>query len=144
MKDLFQELDDLFGLFEAEGLNKVERNKSKYSVPSFPPCNVIIGDDGSMNFEFALVGYSKEDLGIDYKNNSLILYTTKEFEKKEEPTTNYLVKGIKTPSFNYAYLVPEAKFDIQKLEAVFNNGMLKINIPMKKQQEKPKTVFTIK
>lgn len=136
MKTLFDELEDLFSLFD----DGISESTVRYSVPSFPPCNVLVQEDGSMKFEFALAGYNKEDLLMEYKNNKLLLSTTKDY--KEETKDKYLAKGIKRPAFNYSYFVPETKFVIDELNASFNNGLLTIVIPAKKE-EKDKVIFTI-
>lgn len=138
MKSLFDELDDLFSVFDSEGLSR--QSDVKYSVPAFPPCNVILQEDGSMKFEFALAGYKKEDLKMEYNNSKLVLSTVKDY--KEEVKDKYLAKGIKKPSFNYSYFVPETKFLINELKASFNNGLLVITIPAKKE-EKNKVMFVI-
>ena len=137
MKTLFDELDSLFSVFD-EGLSR--QGDAKYSVPSFPPCNVCLQEDGAMVFEFALAGYKKEELNMEYINSKLILSTSKDYTEKLKD--KYIHKGIKKPSFNYSYFVPETKFKISELKASFNDGILTITIPAKKE-EKNKVMFVI-
>ena len=63
--------DEMFDAAFGRSLKMVPTAKGvekKYCVPYFPPCKVEKMKDGGMNFVFALAGYSKEDLKIDFEN----------------------------------------------------------------------------
>lgn len=129
MFNIFDDLDAMDSMFDFLAPMTVG-----YSCPAFPPTNVELKEDGAMKFDFALAGYKKEDLNIDYSNNKLILATTDDFNKslskeKTEDNSKVLNHGIKKISFNYSYLIPENKFDVDKLTAKFEDGILTILIP---------------
>lgn len=140
---LMDSLNDLFG-FGANpmGITDGSENELRYSVPSFPPANIYIKEDGSINFKFALAGYSKDDLKIslDEDTNSLLLKTSDDFDKKkdddkENTKTKWLVEKLKTPKFSYTYTLPSQKFDFDSADAKFEDGILTISV---KKLEKPK------
>lgn len=136
--DVIKEMDNMFGGIDGQ-------QTTRYSVPSFPPCDAVLNKDESMTFAFALAGYKKEDLGIDYENNYLCIFTKEGYSGtkfSKENTKKILSDRIKTSSFSYKYYVPETKFDPAELKATFEDGILKITIPAK-VQTKQKTIFTI-
>lgn len=132
--------DEIFEIFDATNVSKGHA----YTVPSFPPCNVNLVEDGSMCFEFALAGYKKEDLGIDYdsEKNKLVLFTKKEYKPADVKPVKVLVNGIRKSAFTYSYFIPETKFDVNNLKAEFIDGMLYITVPPKKVEER-KNSFVI-
>ena len=140
--------DEMFDAAFGRSLKMVPTAKGvekKYCVPSFPPCKVEKMKDGGMNFVFALAGYSKEDLRIDFERSSLILGTTEDYkEPVEDDTGTVIASYIKFPSFRYAYSIPISVLDIEKTEAKFENGLLLISIPPLKSEEKKRPVVVIK
>ena len=140
--------DEMFDAAFGRSLKMVPTAKGvekKYCVPSFPPCKVEKMKDGGMNFVFALAGYSKEDLKIDFERSSLILGTTEDYkEPVEDDTGTVIASNIKFPSFRYAYSIPIPVLDIEKTEAKFENGLLLISIPPLKTEEKKRPVVVIK
>ena len=143
--DLFDEMSKLFDDSFFSG--------TKYSVPSFPPLKVIKRDN-KVTFKFALAGYSKEDLDISFGKDCLILSTTKEYGKRKKaefenlmleskkPKAKVLVDTFKDTEFSYKYFIPEDKFDFEKANAEFKNGVLVIAVPArdKKLENKVKKV----
>lgn len=141
--DLFEEMSKLFDDSFFTG--------TKYSVPSFPPLKVIKRDN-KVTFKFALAGYSKEDLDISFGKDCLILSTTKEYGKrkrgeaeeafKPKPKAKILVDTFKDAEFSYKYFIPEDKFDFEKANAEFKDGILVISVPAreKKLENKVKKV----
>jgi HSP20 family protein len=141
--DLFEEMSKLFDDSFFTG--------AKYSVPSFPPLKVIKRDN-KVTFKFALAGYSKEDLDISFGKDCLILSTTKEYGKrkrgeleealKPKAKAKILVNTFKDAEFSYKYFIPEDKFDFEKANAEFKDGILVISVPAreKKLENKVKKV----
>ena len=117
-------------------------NTTKYSVPSFPPVRVVQREN-KVTFKFALAGYSKEDIQIKFEKDSLVLSTTEKFNKSEakKDSSKVLVDNFKTPSFSYKYFIPNDRFDFDKAEASFENGVLFVSMPAKDKKEiKPKII----
>jgi len=80
--------------------------------------------ENGLRFELAVVGLDKEDIQILVESN--ILRVT--HDRKEEQERTYLQKGIARRSFDLAWKVA-AKFDLTKLEAKLDKGLLIIDIP---------------
>lgn len=132
-KDLFDVMDSLFESVPSGGTSSC-----KYAVPSFPPSNIVVKEDGSMQFEFALAGYKKEDIEINFDENKIILSTVKDYkapEKKEKEKE--LANNIKKPSFKYSYIVPETKFKFDGTTAKFEDGILTVVIPPIEKKVRP-------
>lgn len=132
--DLFDGLfDSMFGqTITTTGGKAVEK---KYSVPAFPPCKAYVDKEGNMNFEFALAGYKKEDLKIDFDENRLVLSTVEDYKEEVMKDTKLLANNIKKPSFKYVYGVPETKFKFDETSATFEDGILTVVIPPLEKKE---------
>jgi HSP20 family protein len=100
-----------------------------------PPVNVTETPD-SYNLELSVPGRSKEDFKVSIENGLLTI----SFEKKEE-VKNEGVKSIRKEfsyqSFKRSFSLDE-KIDAEKIEAKYENGLLKFVLP-KKEQTKPAT-----
>ena len=141
--DVFDEMSKIFDGPFFGNVNTVR----KYSVPSFPPVR-IVKRDKKISFKFALAGYSKKDIEINFGKDCLILSTTKEFNtskgKEDVADNKVIVDNFKTPSFSYKYFIPSDKFDFEKTEASFEDGILYINIPASEKVEKKLKKIEIK
>lgn len=84
----------------------------------------IYETETGLRFELAVVGLDKEDLDILVETD--ILRIT--HDKKEESERSYLQKGITRRSFDLAWKVA-SKFDLSKLEASMDKGLLIIDVP---------------
>ena len=98
----------------------------------------IYETETGLRFELAVVGLDKEDLDIQIESDTLRV-THDRVESEVEK--NYLQKGIARRSFDLAWKVA-AKYDLTKLEAKMDKGLLIIDIPYS-ESKAPKKV-TIK
>jgi len=88
------------------------------------PVDILETEDG-LRFELAVVGLSESDLDIQVDGDTLRIT----YEKPEtEEIKNYLQKGIAKRSFDLAWKVA-SKFELSKLDASLDKGLLTINIP---------------
>ena len=87
----------------------------------------------SLEFDVAVVGLDKKDIKIEVKDdNTLYLsYTKNNTDEKKE---DYLYKGITNKSFNMAWRI-NSKFDLSKLEAKLDKGLLKLLVPVLPEKE---------
>jgi HSP20 family molecular chaperone IbpA len=84
----------------------------------------IYETETGLRFELAVVGLNEEDLDILVETD--ILRIT--HDKKEDEVRSYLQKGITRRSFDLAWKVA-SKFDLSKLEASMEKGLLIIDVP---------------
>lgn len=106
------------------------------------PCDIQETDKGLL-IEIAAVGLDKEDLDIIVDSETLRVAYRKS-EKEEEAEKNeyrYLLRSIKKASFDIGIKI-SSKYDLQKMEAKLEKGLLVLEIPFAKEN-KPKKV-TIK
>ena len=79
-----------------------------------------------LRFELAVVGLDKEDLDIQTDGDTLRIKHDK--EAIDEVEHLYIQRGIAKRSFDLAWKVA-SKFDLNKLDAILDKGLLIIDIP---------------
>lgn len=101
---------------------------------SYPPHNVIIIDEDKREIEFALAGFSADDVQIEVKDGILSITG----EKVVEDDRNYAHKGISARKFVKQFSL----VDYWEVEgAAFENGILKITLYREVPEAlKPRTV----
>jgi HSP20 family protein len=106
------------------------------------PCDIQETDNG-LRIELAAVGLDKSEIDIIVDSETLrVAYRKSEDDKeKEKNEYRYLHRSIKKASFDIAWKIG-SKYDLQKLEAGLDKGLLTLDIPFAKEN-KPKKV-TIK
>ena len=105
-----------------------------YPAYSFPPSNIFMKADKTLIFEFALAGFSEDDISLEFKGEYMFL--TVEGAERLEPTeeVRFFKKRLKFKNVSgQRYYVPEDKFDRDRTRANFKNGMLRIIIPPREE-----------
>lgn len=102
--------------------NSIE-NKINYPVD-------IYEVDNGLRFELAVVGLDQEDLDILVEGDTLRITHDR---KVTEVERTYIQRGIARRSFDLAYKVA-AKFDLSKLTATMDKGLLIIDIPVSEER----------
>ena len=99
------------------------------------PVDIYTNDKG-LTFEVACTGISKSDLEIQTQDNILRI----NYDKNKDAACfdvndcDYIHKGIDKRSFNLGWKI-DSKFALNKANAEFENGLLKITIPFAKGSE---------
>ncbi len=106
------------------------------------PCDIQETENGLL-IEIAAVGLDKEDLDIIVDSETLrVAYRkTDKDEEAEKNEYRYLLRSIKKASFDIGIKI-SSKYDLQKMDAKLEKGLLILEIPFAKEN-KPKKV-TIK
>jgi molecular chaperone IbpA len=126
-------LDYLIG-FDRDFLRNA--GKADFS-PNYPPFDAYKDGENTI-LEFALAGYSKDNIEIMVENSTLKVSAKR--EKKTE-TENYTYKGIALRSFEKKFALSEYAV-IKKAE--FKDGILRIVIGMViPEEKKPKKIEII-
>jgi len=122
--------DEIFDVTVRE--NKPYFSKVNYS---FPYCNIYINKEDDLCIDFALSGYTKEDLKVIIENGNLIVEANK---NEDDNIKEYLFRGIKDISFKKIYSIPD-KYDYDSILSIFENGILKIKFKLS-EGKKPKQI----
>lgn len=88
------------------------------------PVDIFETEDG-IRFEVAAVGLDKEDINIIVDGDQLRIT----YEKPNTPEETPIYRGIKRSSFNTTWKI-STKFDLSKLEASLDKGLLILSIPV--------------
>lgn len=99
-------------------LDSIARNTAK--TFGYPPYNIVKVDDNKYVIEVAVAGFSKQDLTVELKENSLVISGN---ISANTPTYDYLYKGIADRAFTRTFNLADS-VEIQNTQLI--NGMLKV------------------
>jgi|TARA_B100000035_G_C20639288_1_gene395884 molecular chaperone IbpA len=106
---------------------------SNTDVKGFPHYNIKKVNEGEWEIDFALAGFSKDNIDINVKENKMTVKGEIESDNEE-----YLYKGISTKKFFKTFSLAEYT---EPTEATMENGVLKIKLKQELPEEKkPKTI----
>jgi HSP20 family protein len=100
---------------------------------NIPAVNITENKD-HFNVSLAVPGMKKDDFNIDIEGNMLTISCEKE-EKKEEKDKKYTRKEFNYSSFSRSFTLPE-DVNKEKIEAHYEDGVLKMNLPKKEEAKK--------
>lgn len=90
--------------------------------PSYPPYNIEKLDNDAYRISIAVAGFSADDLGIEVKENALVVTA----KKSEEPSEkSYLHRGIATRSFERRFHLAD---HVRVEGASYVDGLLHIDL----------------
>ena len=109
---IFEEFDRL--------LESSERYNSNY-----PPYNIRRLNDNDYKIEVALAGYSKDDIELELKDNTLTVRNKTREKVVNDESNGVIHKGISTRQFERSFTISE---DIKVKHAELKNGLLNIDL----------------
>ena len=127
--------DSIFDEFDRM-LESTERYSSNY-----PPYNIKRVSDNDYRIEVALAGYSKEDIEIELKENTLTVRNQSKDNTIDEKGNGVIHKGISTRQFERSFTISE---DIKVKDAELKNGLLVIELERIIPDEKKSRLINIK
>jgi HSP20 family protein len=92
--------------------------------------------------EMAAPGLSKNDFKIELNHDLLTITSEKELEKETKDDQQFTQREFSYQSFSRSFSLPNSA-DGEKIEARYDNGILRIIIP-KKEEAKPKPARQIR
>jgi len=132
---LHRDIDQMFDSFLSSG-SQATGSQVGSSIDFSPPCDV---DETDTHFlvSFDLPGVSKNDVKIEVRDNQLLVSGERKEEHKEEKKNRVSIERIHG-AFQRAFALP-ARVDADRVEALYENGVLKIAIP-KSEVARPKQI----
>jgi len=125
-------MDELFGDFE-RGFFDIP-----FTVETFGRTD-IYEKDGILHYDTELPGLKREDIDIKVEDGRLIISgETKRDERVEEE--NYFRMGRRYGKFQRVFPLPEEIEDPKKIKAKFEDGVLKVTVPLKKPLKREKAI----
>ena len=100
------------------------------TTSGYPVADIYRDDEGNTVMEFALAGFSKEDLTIDVQP-----------DKRSITVSASSVDGLASPrriarrAFKRTYVNYDDNLDLSKAEANFENGLLTVNVPQREEMK---------
>ena len=146
-----QDFGEAFGEKMAEGFPTADemrehfRDKFKwhshgdfYPYYSYPPMNIFLAKDKSLVFEIALAGFVEKDIDLQFKGDYLHFTAKAPKAAEGDEGIQYFKRRLKLKGIEeQRYYVPEDKFDRDKVDARFKDGLLRLVIPARKEEKEP-------
>jgi HSP20 family protein len=95
------------------------------TTQGYPVADIYQNDDGTV-LEFALAGFSREDLKIEVKPEKNSITVSAEGDQEEDQTSR---RRIAKRNFTKTYVNYDNNLDLSAISAEFENGLLRIVIP---------------
>lgn len=115
---------------------KTDENVDYYPNYSYPPLNVFMTKDRSLNFEFAVAGFSEKDIQLSFQGDYMTFCAKIPMDAVPEDGIRYFKRRLKLKDIEkQKYFVPADKFEQNLVKAVFKNGILKVIIPPRQTSE---------
>ena len=119
-----------------------DENVDYYPNYSYPPMNVFITADRSLIFEFALAGFDEKDISLSFQGDYMVFSAAipgsmgGDASTVPDESVRYFKRRLKMKDIEkQKYFVPLDKYAQDKVKAVFRNGILRVSIPPKEEQE---------
>jgi HSP20 family protein len=93
------------------------------------PANVT-ENEKDFRIELSVPGYSKEDIRIKVEKNMLTIRSEK--KENQENHGKFIMKEFCSKSFERKFMLPKT-VNADQITAVFNNGILEIQLPKKEE-----------
>jgi len=116
-------------------LREVAKDSNTVKLPSYPPCDCIVSDDrNTLGLRFAMAGYKESDISVVATEGSVsVAAQAQDWEEGYEAVHN----GISKKPINFTVGV-DNNYDAKKAKTSFINGMLFLEMPIKKEAESVK------
>lgn len=119
------------------GFDSMFDELSKLPTSTFPPYNIQKVEDGKYKITFAVAGFTKNDIEVTCKENTLKVSGKVEMPKNAE----YLYKGIAERAFNQSFKLADYTTVVG---AEMKDGLLHLDVEQKLPEDKKEKKVNIK
>ena len=146
MNYYFTHFDRLFEEFTGNDylkpLHEVAKEQNTIKLPSFPPCDCIVSDDrNTLGLRLAMAGYEKEDVSVTASEGSITVSAqarmTDVVGKVWGEGFESIHQGISRKPVNITVAIDE-NYNAREATTSFKNGMLFLELPIKKDAKSVK------
>jgi molecular chaperone IbpA len=103
---------------------------SQFEIPKYPPYNIKKVDDNKYQLEMALAGFTKTDLEVEVKDNTLTV--TGNSADDTENTNSFVYKGIAQRAFTRQWTLMNY---LKVFSANFKDGVLVVDMELNEPEE---------
>lgn len=111
-----------------EIINRVLSSGNQDGYHSYPVHDVYVNSEDALVFDFALAGFSKDEIGVELSRNVLTVSASKKQQESKEEN-KWLHRKIATRDFEIKYVMPNS-YDSDNATAKYEDGMLKVVVPL--------------
>jgi HSP20 family molecular chaperone IbpA len=97
------------------------------STQGYPVADIYRGEEGETIMEFALAGFSRDDLFIEVKPEKKSISIRAEMKDAKD----IAIRRIAKRSFNKTYVNYDNNLDLSAANAEFDNGLLRVTVPQR-------------
>jgi len=90
-------------------------------LAGYPPYNIVKTDENKYVIEIAVAGFGKQDIEVELKDDSLLIYG--KISHSNDDSSQYLYKGIADRAFSRTFKLADT---IEVKNTKLLNGMLKV------------------
>jgi molecular chaperone IbpA len=112
---------------------------SQFEIPKYPPYNIKKIDDNKYQLEMALAGFTKTDLDVEVKDNTLTV--TGNSSDDTENTNSFVYKGIAQRAFTRQWALMDY---LKVFNASFKDGVLVVDMELNLPEEKKSKKIEVK
>ncbi|WJV43511.1 Hsp20/alpha crystallin family protein [Apilactobacillus kunkeei] len=118
-------MNPMSNFFDGLGRNMVNSSKMKTDV---------IENDDEFEVKAELPGFKKEDININYENDTLTIHAIHDLNKEQKDEDGKLIRSERTSSdVSRSFYLPDA--DTGKIGAKYDGGILDIMVPKSAEKQ---------
>ena len=100
----------------------------RQTTQGYPVSDIYRSETGDTIIDFALAGFSKDDISIEVKSEKSSITVRAKSKIEESESSN---RRIARRSFEKTYVNYDNNLDLAAISAEFENGLLRITVPAK-------------
>lgn len=141
--DFFPSVPSLFNEFFAKDIWDWGQGNSSSTNTTIPAINVKETND-NFEVEVAAPGMKKDDFKVELDGNMLTISSEKKDEWEDKEGEKYTRREFSYQSFQRSFQLPRDVVDENKIEAKYENGVLRLVIPKKEHaKQRPPRMISI-
>ena len=104
------------------------------TTQGYPVADIYKSSDGSTVMEFALAGFKRDNLHVEIIPEKREIHVSADSHGDEE-RDNFKSRRIARRAFHKTFVNYDGDLDLSKAEAKYNDGLLRINLPLKPEAD---------